>query len=127
MDIYDRYQDVCERNRLLGETNTQLATSVRALTEDLEKYKGLLKEAKAEVERLKAAGDNPAGRIADLEWDRDLLREQLAAMTAARDEACEIAEAATFVIDNGLCERCRSSISNVDVERIDALRKVGQP
>lgn len=50
----------------------------------------------------------------------------LAAMTSARDEACEIAEAATHAIDNTLCVRCRSMIDNVDVEQIDALRAVGK-
>jgi hypothetical protein len=53
------------------------------------------------------------------------LRERLAAITDARNELAEIAEAATFVIDNGLCERCLDSVSNVSVEEIDRLRKVG--
>lgn len=75
-----------------------------------------------EIERLEdRLSDRVLGEVPTFK----LLREQLAAMTAARDRACEIAEAATFVIDNGLCERCRSSIENVSVEEIDALRKVG--
>ncbi len=53
------------------------------------------------------------------------LIDQIKAMTAARNAACEIAEAATFVIDNALCHSCRSAIDNVSVESIDALRKVG--
>lgn len=58
--------------------------------------------------------------------ERDEALDQLAAVTAARDEACELAEAAAFVIDNGLCSSCTDAIENVSVERIDALRKAGQ-
>lgn len=49
-----------------------------------------------------------------------------AVVMRAKDEACEIAEAATFILDNGLCASCRDSIENVHVERIDELRKVGR-
>lgn len=71
-----------------------------------------------EIDAFRSIGADPAA--AWLECSK-----QLAAMTAARDEACDIAEAATFVIDNGLCNRCSDSIQNVGVERLDALRKVG--
>jgi hypothetical protein len=54
-----------------------------------------------------------------------VLRSQLAAMTNARNVLAEIAEAATFIIDNHLCDRCRAAIANEHVETIDALRKAG--
>jgi len=53
------------------------------------------------------------------------LLDHLEEVTRANDTLAEIAEAATFVIDNGLCGGCRSQIDNIDVERIDELRKAG--
>lgn len=42
-----------------------------------------VRELTEENERLKRAGDNPAGRIADLEWDRSQLRSDLSAALAS--------------------------------------------
>lgn len=80
--------------------------------------------AHAEIERLRR--DRDSYTSSDFERQLAEARSQLVAMTAARDEACELAEAATFIIDNGLCERCSSSVCNIEVESIDRIRRVGR-
>lgn len=81
---------------------------------------------RGELDNISAAFGNSREDLNEAGRDIEDLEQKLVAMTAARDEACELAEAATFVIDNGLCERCRNSVCNIEVESIDRIRRVGR-
>ena len=62
--------------------------------------------------------DASQGRVTPaVESEIDKLRAQLAAMTAARDEACDIAATA----------ESHSAVAGLKLARIAELRKVGQP
>jgi hypothetical protein len=108
-----------------ADVRQQLAAS-QAEVERLRQQQDIVLRQLALIKQTSSLGICIEQRDAALNRE-DELRSALFAVTAARDEACEIAEAAIFVIDNGLCPQCRNSIENIHVERIDDLRKVGQP
>lgn len=117
----------------------KLAAYVLKLHDDVAKYDAACNEQGSFMGRLLAERDALKANLAAMTATVDAIqrardneerlyledRVRLAAVTAARNTACEIAEAATHAIDNALCVRCRSSIDNVDVEQIDALRAIG--
>ncbi len=91
-------------------------TTVLAL---LDRIAELERACDAHAEVANESGDRASAlraKVSDMRSERLRVEDQLAAMTAARDDLAEIAEAAM---------RCHKIIDSVAVERIADLRKVG--
>lgn len=92
--------------------NAQFIAAARAIVPEL-----LARAQKAEAERDAALADGVLSRrVCDIENDRDQLRADLAAMTAARDEACDLAAS---LYDEG-------AAGSFVVDEIEPLRAVGK-
>jgi hypothetical protein len=88
--------------------------TVLALLDEIDRYAGYDKE-------LAAVGLRTGQMVTAFEAESDSLRSQLAALAAARDEACEIA---TFEVTNDELDQDREKRV---MRRLAELRKVGKP
>jgi hypothetical protein len=131
-DHYCSNQDETNRIRwkLAADEREDLRHQLAAANAEIERLRGRVLQPLTEREIQDALHEGRAVAMAatgDNAWtsllkQRDDARQQLAAMTAARNEACDIASRWTLY-----CAEDRMRNRGGDQERIAELRKVGTP